>query len=538
MATVAAPASFNLADVWETTADILGDQEALVCGAQRRTFAELEDRANRLANHLTGIGVGPGDHIALYLENCPEYLEAMLACFKLRAVPINVNYRYVAAELRYLLDNCDAIGILHLPKHTDVVAELLPDLPKVDWTLAVGDAYDAALAAAPADRPPRGERGDDDRYIIYTGGTTGPPKGVVWRHGDAFFACFGGGDAMRSQGEVTSPEQLLDRIGAGGPTYFTLAPLMHAAAQWTSFMWFFAGAKVVLLDGSLDAERVWATVEAEQVNMITVVGDAVAKPLLDAWEAGADRWDASSVFAISNGGAPMSAGCKARILASFPNVLVSDGFGSSEAGIQGSSRVVAADAPGAGGTVRFDKGTKPLLVLDDDNKPVEPGSGVVGRIVTGGRLPVGYHRDPEKTAATFLEVDGERWLITGDLATVAEDGTLDLLGRGSTSINTGGEKVHPEEVEGVLHAMPTVVDVLVVGIPDERWGSAVTAVVEPAAGATLTLAEVAAHCKQHLAGYKVPKHLVLVERVVRSPAGKADYRWAVQAAVTAITPEI
>jgi acyl-CoA synthetase (AMP-forming)/AMP-acid ligase II len=535
MVTAAAPASFNFADVWEMVADAVGDREALVCGAARRTYAELEERANRLAHHLRGLGVGRDDHVALYLENCPEYLEAMLACFKIRAVPVNVNHRYVAGELRYLLDNSDAVGVLHGPKHAPVVAEVLPDLPLAPWTLSTGPAYEEALAASSPKRPDPDGRDGDDRYLIYTGGTTGMPKGVVWRQEDAFFACLGGGDPMRFQGEVTSPAELPERIGDGGPIYFTLAPLMHAAAQWTSFMWFFAGGTVVLLEGSLDPERVWATVEAERVNMLTIVGDAVAKPLLDAWDAaGPDRWDVSSVYAISNGGAPLSAGGKARILDRFPNVLVTDGFGSSEAGIQGSSRVAAADAPSAGGTVRFDRGTKPLLVLDDDDRPVEPGSGTVGRIATGGRLPLGYHKDPEKTAATIIEVDGQRWLLTGDLATVAADGTIDLLGRGSTSINTGGEKVHPEEVEGVLHGHPDVVDVLVVGIPDERWGSAVTAVVQAAPGATLTLEDVAAHCRAHLAGYKVPKHLVLVDAVVRSPAGKADYRWAVATAASAL----
>jgi acyl-CoA synthetase (AMP-forming)/AMP-acid ligase II len=535
MVEAVAPASFNFADVWEMVADAIPDREALVCGSQRRTYGELEGNANRLAHHLTERGVGPGDHVALYLENCPEYLEAMIALFKIRAVPINVNHRYVSTELRYLLDNSESVGVLHGPHHADVVAEVVATLPRVAWTLATGDAWQATLSGAAADRPPRGERSGDDHYIIYTGGTTGRPKGVVWRQEDAFFACLGGGDPMRFQGEVASPEELPGRIGDGGPVYFTLAPLMHAAAQWTSFMWFFAGGKVILLDGRLDGPLVWATVEREKPNMMTLMGDAVAKPLLDAWDAmpPEQRPDVSSLFAISNGGAPLSPGCKARILDRLPNVLVTDGFGSSEAGIQGSSRVAAADAPAAGRSVRFDTGSKPMLVLGPEDRPVEPGSGVVGRIVTGGRLPLGYFNDPEKTAATLLDLDGERWLVTGDLATVAADGTIDLLGRGSTAINTGGEKVHPEEVEGVLHAHPAVADVLVVGTPHERWGSAVTAIVQPSPGAAPTLPDLAAHCKQHLAGYKVPKRLVLVEELRRSPAGKADYRWAAEVAASA-----
>lgn len=530
------PASFNFADVWEMAADALGDRLALVVGAQRRTYADLEGRANRLAHHLQAQGVTPGRHVGLYLENCAEYLEAMLACFKIRAVPINVNYRYVAGELRYLLDNCDAVGVIHGPQHAEVLAEVLPHLGQLAWTLETGPSYEAALAAGSAARPDGSERSDDDRYIIYTGGTTGLPKGVVWRQGDAFFACLGGGDPMRLQGEVASPAELPDRIG-DGITYLPLAPMMHAAAQWTSFMWFFCGGKVVLMEGSLDPAKVWRTVAEEGVNLLTVVGDAVAKPLLDAWDAMApeERPDTSTLFSISNGGAPMSTSCKARILDRFPTMMVNDGFGSSEAGIQGSSRLSAADGTPSG-AVRFSTaGAKPSLVLGDDDEPVAPGSGMVGRIVTGGRLPLEYYGDPERTAATFLMHAGQRWLITGDLATVAEDGTVELLGRGSTSINTGGEKVHPEEVEGVLHGHPGVADVLVVGVPDERWGSAVTAVVAPAAGAVPTQEELLAHCRQHLAGYKVPKHVVMVDAVVRSPAGKADYRWATDTAVAAVT---
>ena len=527
----AAPASYNFADVWEMVADAVPDREVLVCGAHRRTYGELEANANRLAHHLLNLGVAPADHVALYLENCPEYLEAMLACFKIRAVPVNVNHRYVAGELRYLLSNSGAVGVINGPRQAEVVAGVLAEVDGLRWSLSTGEPYSAALAVASPERPAPGERGDDDLYVIYTGGTTGLPKGVVWRQADAFFACLGGGDPMRIQGEVASPAELPGRIGDGGPVYLTLAPLMHAAAQWTSFMWFFAGAKVVLMEGPLEPERVWATVEAERPNMLTVIGDAVAKPLLDAWDAaGSDRWDVSSLFAISNGGAPLSPGGKARILERFPNVLVTDGFGSSEAGIQGSSRLTVSDSPAPGQAVRFDTSGKPLLVLDDGLQPVTPGSGVVGRIATGGRLPLRYHNDPEKTADTFVEVAGQRWLLTGDLATVAADGTVDLLGRGSTSINTGGEKVHPEEVEGVLHGHPAVADVLVVGVPDERWGSAVTAVVALSAGSTLTLEDVSSHCRGRLAGYKVPKQLVLVDEVRRSPAGKADYRWAAEVA--------
>jgi len=537
---VGAPESFNMADVWEMAADAVPEREALVVGDQRRSYADLEERANRLAHHLAGRGVAAGDHVALYLENCAEYLEAMLAAWKLRAVPINVNHRYVADELRYLLDNSDAVGVITQPSLAATVAAVVPDVPAVGFTLVTGEDYEAALVAASPDRPVVDGRGDDDHYVIYTGGTTGMPKGVVWRHADAFYACMGGGDPMRMHGPVERPDELPDRIGDSQVCYLPLAPMMHAAAQWTSFSWLFAGSKVVLMPGSLDGDAVWRAIAAEKVNLITVVGDAVARPVLDAWdratEAG-EPYDASSLFSFSNGGAPMSPATRERIFATLPHLMVTDGFGSSEAGTQGAMRVAAGEGAAATGSaggaapslVRFDQPTKPTIVVDATDPTgaeVARGSGVAGQVLAGGRLPLGYHNDPEKTAATFVERDGERWLVTGDMATVGADGAIELLGRGSVSINTGGEKVHPEEVESALKAHPAVYDCLVVGVPDERWGTAVTAVVQAVPGAAPALDDLAAHCKASLAAYKAPKHLVVVDAIVRSPSGKADYRWA------------
>ncbi len=529
------PRSYNMADVWEMAADAVPERTALVIADRRSTYAEVEERANRLAQHLLSRGVGPGDHVALYLENCPEYVEAMLAAFKVRAVPINVNHRYVAGELRYLLDDSDSVAVLTQPSLVERVAAVGSDVPRVRFTLVTGPPYEEALAAAPPDRPDPGERGDDDLYVIYTGGTTGMPKGVVWRQEDAFFACIGGGDPLRMNGPVSSPGELPGRIHEQPTTYMSLAPLMHAAAQWTSLSRLYAGDKVVLPTGSLDPAAVWRAVEREGVNGLTVVGDAVARPVLDEWDR-SGPYDISSLRVFSNGGAPLSSATKERVLETLPSVVLSDGFGSSEAGTQGATRITAGDVTHGAGLVTFDQPAKPTIVVDADGRKVVPGSGVVGNVLAGGRLPLGYYNDPDKTASVFVERDGERWLVTGDMAAVASDGSIELRGRGSGAINTGGEKVFPEEVEGALRAHPSVYDCLVVGVPDERWGSAVAAVVQPVDGAAPTLDELAAHCKSRMAGYKAPKRLVLVDAVVRSPSGKADYRWALATATQA--PEL
>ncbi|MFZ4519920.1 MAG: acyl-CoA synthetase [Microthrixaceae bacterium] len=530
--------TFNIADLWEAVSDRVADREALVVGERRLTYGQLEERANRLANHLASVGVGPGDFVGCHLSNCSEYLEALLACFKLRAVPVNVNYRYVADELRHLYTDAGLVATVVHRAFAPAVAEIAGDLPALRHTLLVEDGstaevdlgalpgavrYDDALAAAAADRPVVPERGDDDLYVIYTGGTTGLPKGVVWRMGDAFFGCLGGGDPMRMSGPVERPEEVLDRLIDFDFVFYALAPLMHAAAQWVSFMWFLSGARVVLHQGPFDAGQVWRTIEAEKVSTTTVVGDAMARPLCDDWDANGP-YDVASLFAFSNGGAPLSVATKERLQAMLPNCVLTDGFGSSETGIQGSQRLQPGESASA--NARFDNVVEGTVVLDEQQCRVEPGSGVVGRVAHSGHLPLRYHNAPEKTAETFVEIDGTRYVISGDMATVEADGSVTLLGRGSQCINTGGEKVYPEEVESVLKGHPAVYDILVVGVPHERWGEQVTAVVQPVPGVEPDLESLREFGRASLAGYKLPRSLVVVDAVVRSPAGKADYRWA------------
>ena len=520
--------TYNLADLWEAVAEQIPDRIAVVCGDRRRTYNELDQRANRLANWLVDQGIEPGQHIGLYLTNGIEYLESMLACFKVQAVPINVNYRYVAGELRYLFDDADVVGVFVQPEFEHRFAEVAPDLPDLQWSLTLGRSYEDALAMSSPDPLVR-VRSGDDRYVIYTGGTTGMPKGVVWRHEDAFFACIGGADPTRQQGPISSPDEVLDRILDGAVVFLPVAPLMHAAGQWTSLSWLYAGGTVVLLPGSLDGVVVWQTVERERVNIMTVVGDPVTRPLVDAWiEHG--PFDVSSLFSIGSGGAPLTPSLKDQLIALVPNAAVVDGFGSSETGAQGSQRMEAgADSVGATVFTPYPSTT----VLDEATHiPIVPGSGAVGRVALRGRIPMGYYNAPEKTAQTFLEIDGIRWVLTGDMATIETDGTIRLLGRGSGCINTGGEKVFPEEVEASIKTHPAVYDVLVVGVDDDRWGQRVAAVVQTTAGKNVTLDELVEHCRASIAGYKVPRSLALVETIERSPAGEADYRWAKSVAMS------
>ncbi|MEZ5177837.1 MAG: AMP-binding protein [Acidimicrobiales bacterium] len=457
----AAPASYNFADLWEAVWPLVSDREALVCGPQRRTYAQLAERANRLAHHLRAAGVGPGDRIGLFLRNDAGYLEAMIAAFSLRAVPVNMNHRYTGEELGFLIADSGAVALLVHETLTGAVATVPGGVDHLRTLLVLDDpdpatvegdradlpgatTYEDALAASSPDPVATPGRSGDDEYLMYTGGTTGRPKGVQWRQEDAFFAASAVATPCASRARSTSPASCSS--ASCPPSRSCPSPLMHAAAQWTTWSWLLAGGKTVLMPGRLHGPTVWQAVVDEGVNSLTVVGDAVGRPLVEAWEAEPDRWDVANLFAISNGGAPMSPSLKTRLAELFPGRAIVDGFGSSESGVQGSQRLQAGDP--ITGLARFARPAHQRF--DDDLRPVEPGSGVIGRVANAGRLPRGYLNDPAKTAETFVEVDGQRYCFTGDLATVEPDGTIQLLGRGSLCINTGGEKVFPEEVESVL----------------------------------------------------------------------------------------
>ncbi|MDX6197203.1 MAG: 3-oxocholest-4-en-26-oate---CoA ligase [Actinomycetota bacterium] len=516
--------TFNLADLYEAVADAAPDREVLVCGNRRLTHRQLEERANRLANALSERGIGPGDTVGLQLTNGTEYVEGMLAAFKLRAIPVNINYRYVERELRYLYDDSGLAALIHHRGFGDRVAQAL-DRPLralltvddgTDTPLAAGaEPYDDGLAAAAPDRPVVDGRSSDDLYLIYTGGTTGMPKGVVWRHEDIFKSAMGGGDLTQGGDYVSGPKELADRLPENGIVALAAPPLMHAAAHWLTFHQLFTGGVVVLMPGGrFDPAEVWDTIAREKVFNIVLVGDAMVKPLLDEIEQHPGKHNTDGLWVVASSGAPLSQHTKDRLNALLPGRMLVDSMGSSETGVLG---------PKSGATFTLNEHT---AVLTADHAKVTPGDGQVGRIARRGHVPLRYHNDPEKSAATFVEVDGERWALTGDEAMLESDGTVKMLGRGSQCINTGGEKVYPEEVEEPIKAHPAVDDALVVGVPDERWGERVVAVVQPAPGSSIDLAALQEHVRSSVAGYKVPRDLVLVEKVVRSPAGKADYRWA------------
>jgi len=501
---------FNIADMFEMVADKVPSRDALVCGDQRASFADLETRSNRLAHYLSERGVKAGDHVGLYLYNCNEYLEGMMACFKIRAVPINVNYRYVQEELLYIFDNADMVACIHNREFIPHIAEIRASAPDLHTYIYVNDDSDfdpadidtaefESVMAGQSEERDFGERSDDDLFVLYTGGTTGMPKGVMWPHKSVFFAAMGGGGWFHPDGAVTEPEQIADRVGDFPIVGMALAPLMHGACWWYACIQLLACNIVVLNPArSLVGEDVWDIVAREKVNALSIVGDAMAVPLLDSLDANPERWDLSSVFSVGSGGAVFSESKQEAFRQHFPNVFITNSFGSSESGNMG---------------------------MDGGGKK---GQGL-GNVVKSEFMSV--VSDVEKTAKTIVEVDGKPWLLLGDEARLEDDGSITVYGRGSNCINSGGEKIFPEEVEQALKAHPDIFDCLVVATPDERFGSKVTAVAAVRGDAQLNLESVQEEARKHIAGYKVPRELHIVEVVPRAPSGKPAYPKALEIAL-------
>jgi acyl-CoA synthetase (AMP-forming)/AMP-acid ligase II len=520
----------NIADLFEHAADQFPQRLAVACEEREVTFGQLEERANRLAHHLAGRGVGRGTHVGVYARNSINYIEALIAAYKCRAVPINVNYRYVENELRYLFRDADLAALVHDRRYSDRVAAVLPDVPGLDTVVVIDDgsdadfgryggvAYEDALAAASPERDFE-PRSPDDIYMLYTGGTTGYPKGVIWRHEDVWRVLGGGIDFLTGIPVEDEWAQSKRGVELGGMVRLCLAPLMHGNAQWAALASLFAGDSVILVP-KFDPDEIWRTVERRKVNVMVLIGDAMARPLIEAYQKGG--YDASSVGFISSSAALFSPIVKGQYCQTFPNVMVTDAIGSSETGFMGISLVSADDEPTEGGP-RVMAGPQ-TTVIDEYGKVAAPG--VVGRLARGGYVPIGYYKDPQKTADLLIEVDGVRYSMPGDFARIEEDGTITLLGRGNTCVNTGGEKVFPEEVEGALKSHPDVFDAIVVGVPDELLGQRVGALVQPREGTAPGREALEAHVREQLAGYKVPRSVWLVEQITRTPSGKADYRWA------------
>jgi acyl-CoA synthetase (AMP-forming)/AMP-acid ligase II len=541
---------FNLADVNEAVAGVVPDRDAIVQGDRHITYAELSTRTRRLANVLLARGCtvraerdaidgweSGQDHLALYLHNGPEYLEGMVGAYKARVAPFNVNYRYVEEELRYLFTDSNARAVIYHSTFAPRLQAVRGDMPNLEILLQVPDEsgndllpgaewYEEALAAASTDTPAV-ERSPDDLYILYTGGTTGMPKGVLWRQADIFPAALGGRDVGSGQ-EWSSMDTIVENARNGGVKFLPAPPFMHGAAHWMAFNGFSGGHTIVLppTSPSLDPTDLWHTVERDQANILLIVGDAFGRPLLDELDRG--HYDVSSLFMLVSGGAALSAPVKNALLERLPNIGIMDGLGSSETGQQ-AAQVSGAGAAASTGT--FTPGPGMCIVSEDLQKVLPAGSDTLGWLAQEGRVPLGYLGDEQKTVRTFPIIDGTRYSVPGDRANYTSEGLLELHGRDSVTINSGGEKIFAEEVEAALANHTSVYDVVVAGRPSERWGNEVVAIVQAREGTDPTRADLIAECEKHIARYKLPKDIVFVAQIQRSPSGKADYRWAREQAI-------
>jgi 3-oxocholest-4-en-26-oate---CoA ligase len=535
--------ALNIADLFEHAVDVVPERHVIQVGDRRVTYAELEADANRLAHYLAGCGVGPGDHVGIYAKNSVEHVVALLAVFKIRAVAINVNYRYVEGELNYLFDNSDMVALVHERPYAPLVADTAPKHERIATVVVMPDPTDPqndadvtsyggvlwadALGGQSAERD-FGERSPDDVYIVYTGGTTGSPKGVMWRHED-FWRVLGGGIDFMTGERLEEYDQSKKALESEPMVTFPLSPLMHGGAQAAMLMHLFGG-HLTILAPKFDPHEVWRTVEDNRVQLIFLTGDAMARPLIEAYEAGA--YDGSSLVAVASSAAIFSRPVKERWMAAFPNTFFTDSVGSSETGFQGTGLQDAENIKGEGCVVSLGPES---VVLDEDHRILDMATqvGAVGRLARSGSVPLGYYKDPEKSARTFIEIEGTRYSVPGDFARIEADNKVTLLGRGSNCINTGGEKVYPEEVEMALKAHPDVYDVLVVGVADENYGQAVSAVIQARGEVRPEVEELRAFLRATLSGYKLPRSVTYVDEIPRSATGKANYPRAKELATAA-----
>ena len=528
--------------IWEAVADATPDAPAVIQGARRVPWGEYETRAARLARAFLDAGLGAHSKVGMYLYNSPEYCETNFAAMKIRGIPINVNYRYLDDELAYLIDNADMEALVFHSSLADRVARVRARAPKLKLLVEVDDGpaaggttsvegavrYDEIQRTlAPAARiAPQG----DEIYMFYTGGTTGMPKGVMYSMRDFAGFFLKTYPSMIGQPKIDDPAalpQLARDLRARGEAWVSMSgpPLMHGTGCWLGMMVpQMLGGTAALLEGrSLDPVELWSAVERDRINLLVVVGDAFAKPLLRALDDEPRRWDTSSLKLMVSSGTMFSLEVKQGLVGHVPDLAIVDVLGSTEGGM-GQSTVRAGMSAE---TARF-KLNPTTKVITEDGREVAPGSGEVGLVANGGMVPLGYYKDPEKSARTFREVNGVRYAFPGDMATVEADGRITLLGRGSNCINTGGEKVFPEEVEEALKVHPDVEDTLVFGVPDERFGQRVVGVASLSPGSTVDPAAILAECKNRLASYKLPKQLLVVPTVPRAPNGKPDYATAKQ----------
>ncbi len=536
----------NLGRIHEAIADAIPERECIVFRDRRLSWREVQDRTRRLANLLRSHGLGchrerdelsgwesGQDHVAIYALNGNEYLEAMVGSFKARCAPFNVNYRYVEEELLYLFDNSDARVVIYHARFAPMLEKIRDQLSGVKLWIQIADDsgnallpgaldYEQALSdASPA--PPPDDLSADDLYILYTGGTTGMPKGVLWRQEDIFYGALTANWKPESLDEIQERVRNPKRVVRALPS----PPFMHGAAHWVAFnMWHIGGTVIVneKVD-HLDPHDIWSTVEREKAGILLIVGDAFGRPLLDQLDA--RDYDLSSLFQLSSGGAILTAALKQEFLERLPHIRIMDALGSSESGSQANHASTRAGEATSGS---FELAPGSLVLNESMDARLEPGSPETGWLAREARVPLGYYKDAEKSARTFPTVDGVRYSVPGDRARIAADGTLELLGRDSVTINSGGEKIFAEEVEQALKHHPGVYDAVVVGTPSERWGSQVTAIVQMREGVRADEEAMKDVARQHIAAYKLPKAFVYVDRITRAPSGKADYRWAKETA--------